>query len=217
MRNRDMWHSAKALNRELFLGSVFIGLFVLFFAGCSNQPERFIPPAIDPAAAGQAAIELYDTNHDGAISGAELDQCPGIKNALPKYDAGGGKVTAESIASRIRQWQESKIGSMGLNVIVSLDGQELEGATILLDPEKFLGAEVLQASGTSGPYGMTPIRMKEKTGVQIGLYKVRISKLADGKETIPAKYNSATTLGIEVAPAGGGPPTGIPTLHLKSK
>jgi hypothetical protein len=216
MPNEEICQREFALDRGLILCSAFY-LYLSTCAGCSNQPARFIPPSIDPTAAGQAALELYDTNHDGAITGAELDQCPGIKSALPKYDAGGGKVTAGSIAARIRQWQESKIGSMGLNVIVSLDGQELEGATIMFDPEKFLGPDVLQAGGISGPHGMTPIRMKEKPGVQLGLYKVRVSKVVGDRETIPAKFNTATTLGIEVSPAGNGPPTGIPTFKLTSK
>jgi hypothetical protein len=36
-------------------------------------------------------------------------------------------------------------------------------------------------------------------GVQPGLYRVEVSKMVDGKETIPSKYNTETTLGVEVA------------------
>ena len=38
---------------------------------------------------------------------------------------------------------------MGLNVIVMLDGQELDGATVTLEPEKFLGPNLAEASGVS--------------------------------------------------------------------
>ena len=34
----------------------------------------------------------------------------------------------------------------------------------------------------------------------MGFYRVRISKQVNGKEAIPARYNTSTTLGIEVAP-----------------
>jgi hypothetical protein len=35
--------------------------------------------------------------------------------------------------------------------------------------------------------------------MHLGLYNVRISKIVGGKETIPSKYNTETTLGQEVA------------------
>jgi hypothetical protein len=35
--------------------------------------------------------------------------------------------------------------------------------------------------------------------VQPGLYRVEVSKMVNGKETIPSKYNTETTLGVEVA------------------
>jgi hypothetical protein len=35
--------------------------------------------------------------------------------------------------------------------------------------------------------------------MHLGIYKVKISKMDAGKETIPAKYNESTTLGQEVA------------------
>ena len=38
------------------------------------------------------------------------------------------------------------------------------------------------------------------SGLQLGFYRVRVSKQANGKEMIPAKYNTETTLGQQVAP-----------------
>jgi hypothetical protein len=37
------------------------------------------------------------------------------------------------------------------------------------------------------------------SGVHFGLYKVRISKLSNGQETLPARYNTETELGQEVS------------------
>jgi hypothetical protein len=36
-------------------------------------------------------------------------------------------------------------------------------------------------------------------GLALGLYRIRVSKMVDGKETIPARYNTETTLGQEVS------------------
>src|SRR5207244_6768910 len=96
-------------SRALVVG----GLLVLGLVGCSHTPDRIAAPAFDAAAAGKKAIELYDTNHDGVISGKELDNCPAIKSAIKRYDMGGdGKVTADNIAARINKWIESKTGVM---------------------------------------------------------------------------------------------------------
>jgi hypothetical protein len=37
-------------------------------------------------------------------------------------------------------------------------------------------------------------------GLQLGLYRIRISKLVNGAETIPAKFNADTTVGQQVSP-----------------
>jgi hypothetical protein len=36
-------------------------------------------------------------------------------------------------------------------------------------------------------------------GLQLGFYKIRVSKKVNGKEMVPEKYNTATTLGHQVA------------------
>jgi hypothetical protein len=41
-------------------------------------------------------------------------------------------------------------------------------------------------------------------GVYLGLYRVKVSKQVGGRETIPARYNSQTELGCEVATDIGG-------------
>jgi hypothetical protein len=37
------------------------------------------------------------------------------------------------------------------------------------------------------------------SGAHFGLYKVRISKIVNGKESIPSRYNSETILGQEIS------------------
>jgi hypothetical protein len=154
---------------------------------------------------------MYDANGDGVLSGKELDKCLGIKSALEHYDIKhDGKVTPAAIAARIREWQESKLGTTAPKVRVLLDGQPLEGATVTLEPEPFLGPHVAIASGQTSNNGAPLLTITadpqnpqsgRKSGVQCGFYKVRISKQIGGRETIPARFNSSTELGIEIAPA----------------
>ncbi len=77
------------------------GCFFAIVGGCSAAPSRELPPAIGPSDAGQAAIDQYDANHDGVISGAELEKCPALAAAISRYDTSGDhKVTAANIAAR---------------------------------------------------------------------------------------------------------------------
>jgi hypothetical protein len=155
---------------------------------------------LDPDAAGAAAIAEYDTNHDGVISGGELDRCPALKRAAGRIDpTGGGKITAAAVAGRIRQWQASKLANMNVLILVRMDGQPLAGATVTAEPEKFLGSTLAAAKGITDGTGSAPLRMADKPGLHCGFYKIRVSKLVGSQEIVPARYNRETELGIEVA------------------
>jgi hypothetical protein len=198
-----------------------LSIVVLLLATCSgcfsSGPPREVGPSFDPAAIGAAAVKEYDTNGDGAISGPELDKVPGILNALEHYDTNGDKrVTADTIAARVRQWQDSLVQLTTISCNVMLDHKPLEGATVTYEPEKFMGSELSPATGKTSATGTAAPQMQDKHGIRLGLYKVRISKLgADGKEMLPAQYNTDTTLGDEVAPNPG--EQDHTTFQLKSK
>ena len=76
------------------------------------------------------------------------------------------------------------------------------------EPEPFLGDEIKPAQGTTSPYGdgSATIAKEDRpdpttpSGMQLGIYKVKISKKVGDKEMVPAKYNENTILGQEVAP-----------------
>jgi EF hand domain-containing protein len=175
----------------------------LLYTGCSSgQQSRLDAPGIDADAAGKQAIALYDANHDGVISGDELNKCPGIKSALKRFDTNGdGKVTAENIAGRIKKWQESKLAVISAVVTVTLDDNPLGDATVTFEPEPFLGPNVAKVSGKTTDRGVVVLQIDPRTkpGMNPGIYKVRISKQVNGQETIPAGYNANTELGVEVA------------------
>jgi hypothetical protein len=166
---------------------------------------RIAPAFIDAKAAGAKAIELYDADKDGKLSGKELDKCPGLKAAIDKVDTSGkGEITAEMIANRIKAWQRSRLGRISLACTVLHKGKPLAGAIVKFVPEKFFGLndDKWTATGKTDDSGLAMLsvptsgRREDPPGVPPGFYSVEITK--DG-EKIPAKYNADTVLGQEVA------------------
>jgi hypothetical protein len=177
--------------------------------GCSSGPSHIKPPSIDAGDAASQAMDMYDKDGDGAIAGSELDGAPALKASMDTLDANkDGAVQEEEIVQRIETWQATKIGIMPVGSGVTLDGRPLVGATVTFDPEPFLGDDIKTAVGETGPSGSATVSIPKDqrptsdtpAGIQIGFYRVRVSKVVDGKETIPAKYNTETTLGQQVAP-----------------
>jgi hypothetical protein len=187
---------------------LFLLAACLAVAGCSGGPSRVQPPSISASGAASQAIEDYDKDGDGSLAGSELDAAPGIKAAMATIDADkDGKVTADEIEQRIEAWQATKIGVMGITASFTLDGRPLTGAEVTFEPESFLGDELKPAIGDTGSSGsaMPSIPKDQRPtkdmgpGLQVGLYRVKVSKKVNGQETIPAKYNSETTLGQQVS------------------
>jgi len=185
-------------------------VLLLTQSGCMNEPSRIVPPSIDADTAGQEAIKLYDADHDGKISGAELDKVPSLVKGLPNFPSTKEKgVTAADITARIKAWQATRTGRMGGVVCkITRNGKPLAGANVKFVPEKFLGGNMPECSGTTGPDGSAQISVpltgpEDVAGVPPGYYRVEVT-MADG--SIPAKYNTQTILGEEIFPdkRGGG-------------
>jgi hypothetical protein len=90
---------------------------------------------------------------------------------------------------------------------ILLDGRPVEGATVTLVPEKFFQGGIPVAAASSNAEGIVEPTMEfgeeyavgTLSGVRPGIYRIEISKKgADGRELIPARYNSNTQLGREV-------------------
>jgi hypothetical protein len=166
-------------------------------AGCGSGSRAILPPAI-PADAARKAIELYDTEKHGFLDARALEQAPALRVAFP----GAAQVTEADIAERFAAWKRQQIGRMQFSVTVTHNGRPLRDATVRLVPESFLGEQFQAATGTTDQAGAAqptvPLTDAEDiSGVPPGFYRVEITKAG---ETIPAKYNSATTLGLEVPP-----------------
>jgi hypothetical protein len=183
-----------------------VGLYVAAasVAGCSRRPARVPAPGVDPQVAATKAIEMYDTDHDQALSGDELDQCPGMRQALSIYDQDGNrKVDREEIAHRLGELLKNRVGLTQLRSRVTYRGRPLVGATVVFEPEAYLGDEVQAAHGTTDAHGSAqmgiaaeklPENVRNMKLVHYGTYKVRITH---PEIKLPARYNSETILGYE--------------------
>ncbi len=187
---------------------VTAALSCVTLVACNSGPSPAKQPSISPSGAGKLAMEQYDKNGDGVVSGPELVQAPGLKAALKNLDTNGdGGVSADEVAARVNAWIDMKTAMMRVQCRVTLDNEPLAGAQVTFEPEKFLGDDIKAAIGTTNVYGdAVPVIPPEQRpdprlpgAVQFGLFKVRISKIVNGKETIPAQYNTETTLGQEVS------------------
>jgi hypothetical protein len=185
--------------RTITSGVLALGLVLC--AGCTGRLAR-LPMHGIASDAGAKAIEMYDTNKDGKISGPELDKCPALKASLPRIDlAGDGSVTADKITARINRWKEDKLSELPVHFTVLRNGSPLVGAEVKLVPEKFLGEDVKAGVGTTDRTGGVVIGVPtsdpgQRPHMAPGFYRVEITKAGDN---IPARYNTQTTLGQEIA------------------
>jgi hypothetical protein len=182
------------------LGLVALALTLL--PGCGTGGD-LKPPTYSPEAIAQEALAQYDSNHDGYLDAKELERCPSLKNSLPAMDSSGKRVSADELAQHIRMYTDSQVALVQVGCKVMLDGRPLDGATVTYVPEKFMGSSIKSASGVSNKQGSVSLTAEgEKLpGVQPGFYRVQVSKKSPtGQETIAARYNQNTTLGIEISP-----------------
>jgi hypothetical protein len=190
---------------RLCRGIVLVSVGLALCAGCSDTPPA--PPQLkcDPAAFAKAAIAQYDGNGDGILDAKELEKAPALKAMLATVNAlkpGHGDVlSADDIAGRVEAWLKGSTTLMGGAVSVLMDGQPLADAAVTFDPEAGLGPSYRAHSGTTNANGRAELdaALANYPGIYVGLYRVKISKKVDGKETIPECYNEKTVLGREVA------------------
>jgi hypothetical protein len=178
--------------------------FTLFVAGgCTGKQSRLAAPGIDGNAA-KAAIAKYDQNSDGTLNAEELKKAPAINAALKRIDKNGnGKVSADEVSERIATWQKSGIAITKVVAYVRQNQRPLAGAEVTLVPEDFLGSAVKPAKGTTDESGAAPLRISaspDEAGVHLGFYRIRVSKKGpDGKELVPAHFNTESNLGAEIS------------------
>jgi hypothetical protein len=196
------------------------------FVGCSGGPTPIELPQFDPGSSAAKAMELYDKDDDGFIAGAELDQAPALKAARKQLDTNEDeRVSEQEIVDRIARFSEVSIGLTNVTCQVTLDGTPLDGATIRFVPDECLEGVIKEASDVTNIVGLAspsvPKEMRPSAdtppGIQIGLYKVIISKKKGDQEFVPEKFNTKTILGQQVAPDDPSMRTSKVEFNLRSK
>jgi hypothetical protein len=188
------------------MARILLGTTMILVAGCSGKPGRVKPPDVDAAAAAASAVEQFDQNGDKSLATDELAACASLAYALPRYDTDRNNALSQNeIEAGIARWKEAGMGARSISFRVKLGDRALEGAQVKLIPEPFLDEAVLPAIGEAGRGGNgflgMPLENRPRNApnlplVQPGLYRVEITHPT---QQIPAKYNSNTTLGLEVA------------------
>jgi hypothetical protein len=195
---------------------------LLVLVGCSRGPGALRPPHIDASAAATAVIKSLDRDGDGKLSRAEWAGSPEIAAIAANYDknSDGFLESAELIAG-FEAWEKARIGARTVPFRVTLNGLPLAGATVRLVPAEFLDNAVKPASAQTGQSGGGQLAMapndRPKNApnmplVQPGIYRVEITHPS---VKIPAKYNSETSLGIEITSLNPGPEGAIWSLTNK--
>ncbi len=177
--------------------------------GCSQQAARLEPPTLDSAVAVAAAMTTHDTNGDAVLDENELQTVPSLLAAQADIDKDAdGSISQQELTARIDFWRNSRVAIMPAYCrVAAKNGLPLAGAKVTFEPESFLKNALHPATGVTGTDGVASMTVAEEfrpspriSGVCCGLYRVRISLIKDGIETIEDRYNVHTTLGTEVAP-----------------
>jgi hypothetical protein len=195
------------------------GLLVAVLVGCSDRAIRV--PAMNPDGAASQALAEYDANKDGALDDGELNKCPGLKAARQWLDTDKDRrLSGDEIATRVRDYQNDRAGLLALIIQFTLDGKPLTDADVTLVPESFMGSGFKPAHGKTNAGGACVEFRTEGAaypGIHPGVFRIVVSKKdASGKETIPARYNTETTLGVEARTGNPAVASGL-ELQLSSR
>ena len=177
-------------------------LVALILTGCSSHgtdPREAPVPKYDPDGVARAALTEFDKNGNGSLELAEVAACPALQAAFAAIDTNGDKrLSADELRARVEGYAATPTGSVAVGCTVLLDNQPLTGATVTFVPEACMGGAVKLATGKTDEAGRCDqyqIDGKTYRGLGAGLYKIQVTK--EGT-TIPARFNTQTTLGREV-------------------
>jgi len=168
-------------------------------AGCSGRRAEWqIPPDLDPPGITGCLMKAADGDGDGRLTGDELMAVPALQSAVSVLDADGDSSLA---AAEVEAWLTSVVqeglAAQEAPLRVTQDGRPVADALVRLVPEPCMGDGIEPAEGRTDETGLVFLNIPTRRtgGVRCGLYRMEIrGKGVDG-QPLPARYNSATTLG----------------------
>lgn len=184
---------------------VLLPLLAFAVVGCGDAPSRLQQQTFNSSSAAAAAIKTYDKDGDGSLNQTELVAIASIANDLAQFDLDHSKSVSQSeIQQRFDKWQAMKVALVPCSFIVKFDGKPLVDAVVTLEPEEFLRDSLIPCVGKTDASGrVSPSKTTTEgdpdaglTGVPPGLYKVKVEH---PKLEKLLKYNSETTLGLQIA------------------
>lgn len=186
--------------------------------GCSRKQSGVNIPYWDPAGFAGAVIERLDKSGDSLIDKTELADAPGLAYGARFIDGDSdGKLSREELESRFTRYRERQLGLTLQQFRVTHNGRPLVGATVRLVPEFFLSETIEAAEGTTVVQGLlSPSIPGQQTPlIRVGYYRVEVTS---PNVALPAKFNTATTVGVEVSPFPGEPAdAGMVEIQLRDK
>ncbi len=196
-----------------------IVIVIFGWVGCSGRPARIDAPTWNPEGMADQAIADLDRNGDGNLSKEELKAAPGLEYCARLIDEKGnsdGSLSRDEIAARIGLYREMKVALVPFDCTVTFNKLPLEGAKVRLVPEPFLGQILEPLESTSNKQGRVEFSAEDipMSVIPVGIYRVEITS---PNVEIPAKYNTKTTLGVEVSAMTDPYHPGRVTFNLQKK
>ena len=171
-----LWHTAWSL--------AAIAAFVST-GGCGGNgggTSSTLP--INPSAAADKAIELYDKDGSGSLNESELAAAPGFLAARDRYDKDGDRqIARDEIQERLKSIAATGTSLLTVDCRVLQGGRPLAGANVRFVPDPSMEDALLPATGTTDANGRVNPSIAEeqvpdeRKGVRImqpGVYRVQI-------------------------------------------
>jgi hypothetical protein len=159
---------------------------IAWSTGChrGGGDDTTVMPPVDPSAAANNVIELYDKDGSGSLDETELAACPGLLAARARYDRDGdGQISQDEITNRFSSMFQRGTAWITVNCQVLQGGRPLAGAKVRLAPESFLEDALPPAEGTTDSQGRVtptvaddrvPESLKGSHVMQPGIYRVEV-------------------------------------------
>lgn len=190
----------------------------IWLAGCSQQPRPVSIPEWSPPEFAEAILKKLDKNGNSMVDSSELVEAPGLAFGARFIDTDhNGQLSREELVDRFSMYHQMRAGLTNRQFLVTYHGRPLVGAEVRMVPDFFLTDLVEIATGTTDDTGIVQptVPSEELTGMRVGYYRVEVTS---PHVQLPAKFNTASSIGIEVSPKEDDPSTsGTMEIQLDKK